>query len=226
MTADGARPPLARVGDVIEHGQDIPANVVLMSHINNGGVPTVTRVRRILETGLSRYWTGGRMQTWDDGQIPRHLYPLTVIEVDPEPQPGESGPPVLTLPDVPKGAVALVGGRTGQRFTVDPEATGRAVWTNGSLSRWTLANLLDQEQPEGVTVEFAPPREPRTWGQIDGTVEGLLPAVVSVRRESGTSVWTLEASGSYRREGDHDVPPLSLLELRTLGKVTEVFGDA
>jgi hypothetical protein len=192
--ADGAR-PLARVGDVIAHGETIPGNVV---HVRDaeGDSRQLQSVRKHPEIVLAHEW------------------PLTVVEVDPDPQPAEpdsympcghrelldeiaemvgagphddlaewlrrllpaaeSGPVVLTLPQVPDGAVALRGEATGTRYELTVDG-----WRFGAELVVSLGELL---QVEGsVTVESAPPREPRTWPKLDPVED--LPAEVDVAGE-------------------------------------------
>lgn len=78
----------------------------------------------------------------------------------------ESGPLVLTLPQVPPGAVALIGGVTGHRW--EPTESGRwAAAETGQVKPWV--KLIAWEG--SVTVEMAPPREPRTWPKLDEAPE-------------------------------------------------------
>lgn len=86
--ADGARPRLARVGDRIEHGETIPANVV-----------------RFADNSDDAWWrtsTNPLKYTWiEDDDDPygldeiaerEHFYPMTVVEVDPVAQPVDLQP--------------------------------------------------------------------------------------------------------------------------------------
>ena len=75
----------------------------------------------------------------------------------------ESGPVVLSLPQVPPGTVALVGDSSGARFLPTGTAWAYDQSPTGVIA---LGGLLDAER--SVTVEFAPPRGPRTWEQLDG----------------------------------------------------------
>ena len=79
--------------------------------------------------------------------------------------PAQPDPLVLRLPEVPKGAVALVGVRSGRRYPFHEESGG---WRNddGEGAPWKLSAVLHREQPEGVRVEIVPPREPRTAAEI------------------------------------------------------------
>jgi len=206
--ADGARPRLARVGDVIEHGQDIPANVLW--------------VKDEVADGKHEHCEG---LWYEDGvecdgtpysaEKLQHLRGrLTVVEVDPEPQ-----PIVLTLPVVPDGAVALIGNKTGKRYTWDPyrseysypkaDLTTDVWWTN-------YAAIMQREHPEGVTVEMAPPPEPRTWPKLD-------PAPADLRAVE------VEGHGIFRRHPNTDgwVNDEGILcywrEVLDLGEVREVL---
>ncbi len=259
---------LAKVGDRIEHGETIPANVVRMT--DGSALSTPGGVARVIETGLSRYWTGGRMETWDDGDIPRHLYPLSVVEVDAdpapsglcevgpdrircaitdsdhrriyhlgrpyEPQPGEvlppvrskeltvqyldepaeSGPLVLTLPQVPPGAALYANGTRFELDTFGEWATQDGSWTG------TLAGIFAEFADDGgVVVEMAPPREPRTWPKLDPAPEIDNPPlhvdVVTAEGIERCMLW----SGRYVRR-DHQ-GYWTLTELRELGEVREVI---
>lgn len=312
MGGVGVTAPLARVGDVIEHGQPIPANV------------------RVLRDKVNDLWEpqrGGWILTRDDGTATTereradaepateaHLLmfwaPLTVVEVDPEPQPAERhphgeraecsnggehrphywdgrtdgrwcpglaldpepdpveapaieddfamiawqlgrleaghpeaskrkamdalnriaerierpdpGPLVLSLPQVPDGTVALIGHQRWRRVSI-PGVT-LPCWQSDLTGPLDLGAMLDAE-PDGVTVEFAPPPEPRTWPAIDPMPEGDdLPIALDVKlREplTGLQRWTLVTDdGLY-------TGPLggrrTLAELRCLGDVTEVL---
>ncbi|WP_433078955.1 hypothetical protein ACQP1P_38800 [Dactylosporangium sp. CA-052675] len=73
----------------------------------------------------------------------------------------QDGPVVLTLPEVPEGAVALTGGTRWVRSPYLPDAW---VLDGGSVPHM-LGAVLDREG--SVTVEMAPPREPRTWPKLD-----------------------------------------------------------
>ena len=157
--------PLARVGDVIAHGQAIPANVVRMRDCDGD------RWRR---SGYGWFCYEFHGEPYSGSTVPgapdEVFWPMTVVEVDPEPQPAEpvdlltlikrwgdhmyrmgvyerardterarsvseeggslmrqikavirqhtaeSGPVVLSLPQVPPGTVALVGDSSGARF--------------------------------------------------------------------------------------------------------------
>jgi hypothetical protein len=65
---------------------------------------------------------------------------------------------VLSLPKVPKGTVALVGGMRWER--VEVPGIGLPCWKSGLAGPLDLGAVLDGEGE--VRVEFAPPREPRT----------------------------------------------------------------
>lgn len=132
----------------------------------------------------------------------------------------------LRLPEVPEGTVALV--------TQDDDGSpvrfvrGRTsgIWLREGWSdslEWSLLDIL-RVFDGVVTVEFAPPREPRTWGRIiDDTPADELPDIVRVARASGPEIWALDRNGVYFRKGDG--VGLTLVELRTLGEVAEVLGS-
>jgi hypothetical protein len=283
QVADGAR-RLARVGDVIEHGQDIPANV-----------------RQICDRYESIWYRNpiGHFHLdpdddpatcGDNCMTGEHILaaygPMTVVEVDPEPQPAEdnepegaasdaevlqliderddahewadrlaqaiaeflhidigehsnynlpwqaalialtdtvspqpaeSGPLVLTLPVVPDEAVALIGETTGKRFTRELTGAWRDVATAQIMPLWRVL-----EREGSVTVEMAPPREPRTWAPIE--TEDDDPDVVDVYGRDATlppERWhRMAGSAFYEREGCAD---RTLAGLRELGKVREVL---
>lgn len=283
--ADGARPRLARVGDVIEHGQDIPVNVVRLRDM------TEDAWRRLATDPVTYTYMGyddpEPSYTADQMGKHKHWWPMTVVEVDPEPQPAErddgalwcpgfvsragvdtdgclrlkgtatgdnqldpepphwyrcddpephaehgarsklgrtrctglplppaeSGPLVLTLPVVPDGAVALVGGKSGARW----ERTTYG-WKSGGY-HLTFPAVLDREG--SVTVEMAPPREPRVWPKLD--VEADLPAEVEV---TGEGIWRRVPGTRLFRQGtllDGTIRDGTLADLRELGEVREVL---
>ncbi len=80
-------------------------------------------------------------------------------------------PHTLTLPQVPEGAVALVD-RHQRRWTETEKRTtsGQSIWRSESDAVRTYGALLIGSGP--LTVEMAPPREPRTW-KADAAPEGL-----------------------------------------------------
>lgn len=242
--ADGAR-PLARVGDVIAHGEAIPANVARMLDVE------------------SDYWIrvpkGWHLE--GSGNLPtdlphRDYWPMHVVavtEVDPEPQPAapierhcydsaehlphtwvyapgtnaqavyacdgaarqppESGPVVLSVPQAPDGAVGYVGEMTGHRWS--PTEFGRFVdETTGQVRGWL--QMLGREG--SVTVEFAPPREPRTWPKLDPPAADVL----RVRGASGTT-WERHGTddGAWHNEDHSRVRSWGALALED-GPLTEV----
>lgn len=137
------------------------------------------------------------------------------------PQPAESGPLVLTLPVVPDGAVALVGA---VRYERGDGGHPRASWRHPSGALVTLGEVLDNEAADGdgsVTVEMAPPREPRTWPKLRLYEDIDLPLQVDLVRETGVERWVITADRRrYVRVGS---PALTLAELCTLGEVREVL---
>lgn len=126
-------------------------------------------------------------------------------------------PLVLRLPEVPEGAT-LVGIESGRRYTEqDPCADGTRIWSDGPIGG-TLGEVLDGE-PDGVRVELAPPREPRTWPKLDDQSDDDLPDAVTVDGE----VWRRVSSGGVLFSDG--TSGMTLAELRTTGDVTEVFDD-
>ncbi len=262
------KPQPARVDDVIAHGEAIPANVRGV-HDKDGDSwwrNTIGHWHMNPSLGASRCV---------DSDVCRYVdavfWPLTVTEVDPEPQPAErslrdqllsmwqeyatssdvvddahlvrwvnalienlgyasrrlkraeapeSGPVVLSLPQVPDGAVALRGNASGRRWTPTPDGW---MYRHGDVP-WSLVTILVDEQPDGVTVEFAPPREPRTWPKLDLVAD--LPAEIDV---AGQGRWRLlpDAGRGQRlyRQGESlaTMRDATLAELRELGEVREVL---
>ena len=291
--------PLARVGDVIAHGETIPANVrVLRDKVNDlwerqRGGWILARYDGTATTEQERADT----EPADDARLLLFWAPLTVVEVDPEPQPAEpdhpwtprvgsvpgcnaragaadglpcafpesahltlkewnrrasiargccgmtavhmaycpqftvdglheavelpaeSGPVVLSLPQVPPGTVALVGDSSGARFLPTGTAWAYDQSPTGVIA---LGGLLDAER--SVTVEFAPPCEPRTWPRLVDEATSDLPDVVDV---IGDGRWhRLTEPGAehlYARPGHEDNWRLSLRGLREWGEVREVL---
>ncbi len=267
--------PLARVGDVIEHGQAIPANVVGLRDVEDDLWGLTPRGHWHMENNVP----GCNESCPGSGPISQDYFPYTVTEVDPEPQPAcfkcgqssgrivevsaakprfmhaygscesngevtervahtfglewprpksqsaaevldleppaESGPVVLSLPQVPDGAVALVGGTSGKRFA----RHGDDIWGIDGGTTWRYRDIMFAEG--SVTVEFAPPREPRTWPKLDPGVTDL-PTRVTVDGWSGVWVLAARPGGLYRRTGEDELPR-TLAELIALGEVREVL---
>jgi hypothetical protein len=88
-------------------------------------------------------------------------------------KPAESGPLVLTLPEVPEGAVALITrNQDGDevRFVPAPAHPGSWVMASGSpTGDWLLVEIL-RGFDGSVTVELAPPR---TWPKLDELTEDI-----------------------------------------------------
>lgn len=123
-------------------------------------------------------------------------------------------PSVLSLPQVPAGTVALIGGTSGRRFTrVDRD--GPKDWWNADDGRQSLTSLLELEG--SVTVVK---REPRTWPRIPA--ESDMPRKVTVNGE----VYEIEPGTNGYINQEHGGSSWSLPELRVLGDVTEVVDDA
>lgn len=136
--------------------------------------------------------------------------------------PTRTRPLVLTLPVVPAGAVALIGNASGRRWLPYswPESDERMWQYRASDAPWSLTSILHDE-PEGVTVEFAPPREPRTWPKLDPAPEiDNLPRTVDVE---GHGRWSRLATHHFYPEADPNGAPLTLAGLRELGEVREVL---
>lgn len=141
-----------------------------------------------------------------------------------------SQPVVLRLPEVPEGAVALVGGRTGKRYTRPDDGTDNWLRHDADDMHWRtwIGAILVDEHPDGVTVEFAPPREPRTWPKLDDEpdapnmveVDGQGRFVVAVRR-SGEGI----NQTTYVHEDDAESGGITwtLGRLREMGEVREVL---
>jgi hypothetical protein len=98
--------------------------------------------------------------------------------------PQQDGPRTLTLPEVPEGAIALID-RHERRWTLsgmtDLATDGGGwvqLWESGSGALRAYPALLTGSGP--LTVEVAPPREPRTWPAVTGAENGL-----KVRGSSG-----------------------------------------
>lgn len=131
-----------------------------------------------------------------------------------EHQPADPDPLVLTLPQVPDGAVALVGLRTGTRYEPEEE-----VWR---INSWygDLPDVLRREHPEGARVEMAPPREPRTWPKIDKPDDDDLPQVIDVE---GHGRWRrCSVDGVLFTDGESGT---TMGELMTWGDVREVLDN-
>lgn len=128
-------------------------------------------------------------------------------------------PLVLRLPEGMRQAVALQGAGRWVRSERVPHKWVQDGAESPRLIRCLCEVLLEQE-PEGVRVELAPPREPRTWPKLgDDDSRDELPARIEV------------AGASYRRAGDfsylHEATGglWDWWSLRGRGDVTEVFDD-
>lgn len=302
--ADGAR-PLARVGDVIEWGQRVSANVVRLEDSADD------QWHRAARDPLWFTCMGGDPVSVAGLRATERWWPMTVVEVDPEPQPvgrwlhdcgkamdsatrpgphacahcgnapgpwreltaepqpdgpllglattrqlieelkarritapsrGEAqcledattcllraltpaaldyrtaeprdpGPVVLSLPQVPDGAVALIGAESGKRW-VPIGGSGR--WqVEGTTESLPIYMVIGREG--SVTVEFARPREPRVWEQIDVAPDGEPDLMVEVE---GYGRFARNKFGHWVND-DHSAP--SFHALRELGDVREVL---
>ena len=276
--------PLARVGDVIAHGEAIPANVFrFVDDANDAWWRTSTDPRKYT-------WIEGDDDPYDLDEIAdrQSYWPMTVTEVDPELRPAcfkcgrstgrivevsaakprfmhaygscesdgevteevaqtfglewprpksqsaaevldmpqlaaaaaaESGPVVLSLPQVPDGTVALVAVEGEVRYeTFD----GGGTWfRDDRRDEYSLTDVLIEVGPAGVTVEMAPPREPRTWPKLDvPSLVADLPRLVDV---DGHGRWSRVVTHHFYPEADPNGAPLTLAGLRELGEVREVL---
>lgn len=120
----------------------------------------------------------------------------------------QDGRVVLRLPEVPDGAT--LAGASGHRYILRG-----GVWDD-EHGPWSgkLGHVLQREHPEGVTVEFKPLAEPRTWPQLDEAPVGL--AHVKVNGREFTSV-----DGAYWDEVG-STAEYAWPMLLALGDVTEV----
>lgn len=130
-------------------------------------------------------------------------------------------PSVLSLPQVPDGAVALVGGRRWVRSERAPEKWKLADGPHPHALAG-LGAVLDTEGP--VTVVM---REPRTWPRLDGAPEDVKAAKGASgnvwRPSDGVTeppLWCWEDESSNR----HGFHPFSLVQ-QLDGPLTEVFED-
>lgn len=192
---------LAKVDDVIAHGEAIPANVkVFTDRDGDRWVRTArTRYTQIDDPGDDAGFVGGGFKQ-QRMQRSRHWWPLTVAEVDPQPAEDYVAPSLAR--EVGKVRITPVEISTtcnGCGNFVPPPALHKAT----------------------CPTRTAPPREPRTWPKLDPSVapDELLPEVVQVKGID--SVWRLDpglgqygAPGEYRR---------TLEMLRMLGEVREVL---
>jgi len=178
------------------------------------------RVWQHVPCGWPNPWDWEVDQPQDDCQEcnkPGPWRPLLVADA-----PDPSTPVVLSLPQVPEGAVALVFHQEPAkpiRFTrVEGPLGWRMVDDAGAAHYWGLLDLLVHYGP--VTVELAPPREPRTWKQLDDAELAEAPPRVRVgnlyfRRMTDKGTYKSESSGGL----------WSWWSLRGEADVTEVFDD-
>lgn len=149
--------------------------------------------------------------------------PLTVLKVH---KPKPSGPLVLTLPEAPAGAVALIANEMDGDGEVRYHRQGggwmRDGWSGEAESLVDI--LLDEDLTGSVTVEFAPPCEPRIWPKLDGHEFDSLPDAVTVDDDDHRGVWRrCSPKGVLYSDG---MTGMTLADLRELGDVREVLGDA
>lgn len=184
----------------------------------SGPLLGLATTRQLLEELKARRITApsaGERQRLEDaaGGLLKYLTPATLGYRTAEPR-TTSGPLVLTLPQVPDGAVALVGLRTGTRYEPEEE-----VWR---INSWygDLPDVLRREHPEGARVEMAPPREPRTWPKIDKPDDDDLPQVIDVE---GHGRWRrCSVDGVLFTDGESGT---TMGELMTWGDVREVLDN-
>lgn len=141
--------------------------------------------------------------------------PLLVAADTPQPD----GPVVLTLPEVPEGAW-LRGVDSGRRWT--RQASNWRCEDFAPVRVVHLGAVLVIEGPNGVTVEMAPPRKPRTWPRLEVENDDL-PHVVEVANSGHWARLPAPDGHLYALKGDRYGLRLSLGGLRTIGDVTEVF---
>ena len=125
-------------------------------------------------------------------------------------------PLVLSLPEVPKGTVAVT-------FPDNDDFPARAERLPDGLWRiddtvYTLADLFVLAMNKELTVVSAPPREPRTWPKLD--IDGDLPARVQV---GSLRFLRMTDAGTYRSESSGGL--WNWWSLRGQGDVTEVFDE-
>lgn len=119
-------------------------------------------------------------------------------------------PLVLSLPEVHPLIVAAVGIDSERRYTRVGHLW-RREFGEGGLA--LLVEMLDEEKPDGVRVELAPPREPRTWPKLDGPPKDL-PSVrgasgIVYRRWADNSAYYFPPPGPQRRAVFGDAKLLS-----------------
>jgi hypothetical protein len=246
--AEPASSAILVVGDDIEWGEPIPDHVIRMVGRWPGGQPDGDPIDLCLMTetgnGGVTWWSAGGDENWSNEDIPQECYPLRITRVREAVGPcrrcaglavelaatqkmldvmtaPESGPVVLSLPQVPDGAVALIGEQSGRRYV---RYLKTASWEDPDGAIWPLHLLFGSD--DSFTVEFAPPREPRTWPKIEAAPDDLPRALDLSSHPSGSYPvrWVLddghEVKGMYVGPlGNHHTLP----ELRAVGWVTEVL---
>lgn len=127
-----------------------------------------------------------------------------------------SDPLVLSLPQVPPGTQALIGGTTGERYnSVAVDGSWRPDTDDPDGFGLNLAEVLEREG--SVTVVK---RGPRAWPKIDKPDDDDLPQTIDV-----------DGYGRWRRSSPDGVlftdgtSATTMGELMTWGDVTEVFDD-
>lgn len=129
----------------------------------------------------------------------------------------------LRLPQVPEGTVALKGNRSGRRYSL--ALIDGSLWTDDLTGQEIeYVTVLRREQPDGVTPEFAPERERRTWPKLDGPPADLQafdlldkygnPIEHWTRRSPADSYWT-DPSGRLKRQ--------TWSQIRARGEIREVL---
>ena len=256
----------ARVGDVIEHGQPIPGNVAELSDSSstNGWGRWVRSVNGLwnwaptaddVESAELRVGgcTEAVMTDLDSGCLPyrveavSYTRPLTVVEVDPEPQPAEPGlrdqllsmwQEYATSSDVVDDAHlvrwvnALIEnlGYASQRLKRSEASEGTVVqaarrwyYEHGFKPGYLPRNIHGSDRDLKLAVEqISPPREARVWPKIDGT--DVLPDLVDVHVPDGpVERWKRNRGTDVYAHASEDRGFYSHADLRELGEVREVL---
>lgn len=166
---------LAKVGDRIEHGQPIPGNVVRMRDAQNTEGHAWVRVPESTTRWDYVFGSnpGKRQGALAERELMAAWFPMTVTEVDPEPQPAK--PQVFEVPQPPPGVtrVTLVDPRThallyaavapdGDDWYIEDRATQPFTW----VQLFVMAK-------DAKLTDATPPREPRTWEGLTGAPRDL-----------------------------------------------------
>jgi hypothetical protein len=150
-----------------ELGVDRPEDVL--------GALAIIRTNRDQWLAQAKHYRKQRNEARRENQEVRELLAVAELGVPSTRPPAEPGPLRLTLPEVPRKGVTLVGSQ-GTRFVPVGGASWQAEVEGGRC--FGLGELLDLAAP--LTVE-APPRKPRTWPKLDDAP----PDLRAVRGASG-----------------------------------------